>query len=72
MPGTVIRNPLLLAGIGLELAFAAAIIYIPPLQHVLGTAALPPSLLLITLSFPVLVCGADEIRRWLLRHHHMP
>ena len=68
----VFSNPLLLAGIGLELAFAAAIIYIPPLQHILGTAALPPSLLMITLPFPVIVWGADEIRRWLLRRHHRP
>jgi magnesium-transporting ATPase (P-type) len=63
----VFSNPLLLAGIALELALAAAIIYLPPLQDLLGTAALPPSLLLITLPFPVIVWGADEIRRYLLR-----
>jgi calcium-translocating P-type ATPase len=62
-------NPLLLAGIAAELALAAAIIYIPPLQDLLGTAALPPQLLLITLPFPVIVWGADEIRRYLLRRH---
>jgi calcium-translocating P-type ATPase len=60
-------NPLLLAGIAAELALAAAIIYIPPLQHLLGTAALPAPLLLITLPFPFIVWGADEIRRYLLR-----
>jgi magnesium-transporting ATPase (P-type) len=62
-------NPLLLWGIAAELALAAAIIYIPPLQHLLGTAALPPQLLLITLPFPFIVWGADEIRRYLLRRH---
>jgi len=62
-------NPLLLAGIAAELALAAAIIYIPPLQDLLGTAALPPQFLLITLPFPVIVWGADEIRRYLLRRH---
>jgi magnesium-transporting ATPase (P-type) len=62
-------NPLLLAGITAELALAAAIIYIPPLQDLLGTAALPPQLLLITLPFPFIVWGADEIRRYLLRRH---
>jgi calcium-translocating P-type ATPase len=60
-------NPLLLAGIVAELALAAAIIYIPLLQHLIGTAALPPHLLLITLPFPFIVWGADEIRRYLLR-----
>jgi hypothetical protein len=62
-------NPLLLAGIAAELALAAAIIYIPPLQDLLGTAALPPQLLLITVPFPFIVWGADEIRRYLLRRH---
>jgi calcium-translocating P-type ATPase len=60
-------NPLLLAGIAAELALAAAIIYVPALQHLLGTAALPAPLLLITLPFPFIVWGADEIRRYLLR-----
>ncbi|MGO8957231.1 MAG: cation-translocating P-type ATPase [Streptosporangiaceae bacterium] len=63
----VFSNPLLLAGIALELVLAAAIIYLPPFQHLLGTAALPPSLLLITAPFPFIVWGADEIRRYLLR-----
>jgi len=34
-----------------------------------GTAALPPHLLLITLPFPFIVWGADEIRRYLLRRY---
>ena len=63
----VFSNPLLLAGIGLELVLAAAIIYFPPLQRLLATAALPPSLLLITVPFPFIVWGADEVRRYLLR-----
>jgi len=62
-------NPLLLAGIAAELALTAAIIYIPQLQDLLGTTALPPQLLLITLPFPFIVWGADEIRRYLLRRH---
>jgi magnesium-transporting ATPase (P-type) len=60
-------NPLLLAGIGAELALAAAIIYVPILQELLGTAALPAHLLLITVPFPFIVWGADEIRRYLAR-----
>jgi magnesium-transporting ATPase (P-type) len=63
----VLSNRLLLAGIALELALTAAIIYLPPLQHLLSTAALPPHLLLVTLPFPFIVWGADELRRYLLR-----
>ena len=63
----VFSNPLLLAGIGAELALAAAIIYVPFLQNLLGTAALPAHLILITIPFPFIVWGADEIRRYLVR-----
>jgi calcium-translocating P-type ATPase len=63
----VFSNPLLLAGIAAELALAAAIIYVPFLQDLLGTAALPPHLVLITVPFPFIVWGADEIRRYVLR-----
>jgi magnesium-transporting ATPase (P-type) len=63
----VFSNRLLLAGIAAELALAAAIIYLPPLQQLLSTAALPPQLLLITVPFPFIVWGADELRRYLLR-----
>ena len=60
-------NRLLLAGIALELALAAAIIYLPPLQRLLSTAPLPPHVLLVTVPFPFIVWGADELRRYLLR-----
>jgi magnesium-transporting ATPase (P-type) len=63
----VFSNPLLLAGIGAELILTAAIIYVPFLQSLLSTAALPAHLLLITLPFPFIVWGADELRRYLLR-----
>ena len=56
-------NPLLLWGIAFELVFAAAVIYLPPLQDVFGTAALSPFDLLILLAFPLVVWGADETRR---------
>jgi magnesium-transporting ATPase (P-type) len=60
-------NPLLLRGIAFELAFAAAIIYVPALQDVFGTASLGPRELLFVVPFPFIVWGADEIRRWLKR-----
>jgi Phage integrase family len=68
-----VLDGLQLAGVpGQDELAIAAIIYIPPLQHLLGTAALPPQLLLIMLPFPFIVWGADEIRRYLLRRIRRP
>ncbi len=66
----VFSNHLLLWGIAFELSLAAALIYVPPLQHALGMAALPPRLLLLTLPFPFIVWGADELRRYFMRRRH--
>jgi magnesium-transporting ATPase (P-type) len=60
-------NRLLLWGIAFELVLAALIIYFPPLQSLLKTAALTPKMVAITLPFPFIVWGADEFRRWVLR-----
>ncbi|WP_093274834.1 cation-translocating P-type ATPase [Saccharopolyspora shandongensis] len=62
-----LSNPLLLWGIAFELLLTVAIIYLPPLQELLGTAALTPDMLAFVLPYPVIVWGADELRRWLLR-----
>ncbi|MGW4587815.1 cation-translocating P-type ATPase [Amycolatopsis thermoflava] len=71
----VFSNPLLLWGIAFELVLTAAIIYLPPLQSVLGTAPLTLDMLALTVPFPIIVWGADELRRWLLRRrdkaHHV-
>jgi magnesium-transporting ATPase (P-type) len=63
----VFSNRLLLWGIAFELGFAAMIIYLPPFQHLLGTAPPPTTALLIAATFPFIVWGADECRRWLIR-----
>ncbi len=60
-------NRLLLWGIAFELAFAAAVIYLAPLQSVFGTTGLGASELLALLAFPVIVWGSDELRRWWMR-----
>jgi len=60
-------NRLLLAGLAFEVAFAAAVVYLPPLQAVFGTAALPGWVLVMMLPFPVVVWGADEFCRWIGR-----
>ena len=56
-------NPLLLWGIAFELAFTAAVIYVPWLQEIFGTATLTPAQLVVILPFPFLVWGADELVR---------
>ena len=63
----VLSNRLLLWGIAFELGLVALIIYAPPLQDVFATAALPLHLLLLTLPFPFIVWGADELRRYVVR-----
>jgi magnesium-transporting ATPase (P-type) len=65
----VFTNKPLLGAIGVALAFAAAIIYVPQLHGLFGTEALSPSQLAIVVPFPFIVWGADEFRRWLLRRH---
>jgi magnesium-transporting ATPase (P-type) len=59
----VFSNPLLLWGIAFELVFTAALIYLPPLQAVFGTAALGLDAVLFAVPFPFIVWGADELRR---------
>jgi magnesium-transporting ATPase (P-type) len=56
-------NRLLLWGIAFEVVFAAALIYLPPLQHLFGMAALGAAELAMLATFPVVVWGADELRR---------
>ena len=65
-------NPLLLWGIAFELAFTAAVIYVPWLQDVFGTAALTPAQLVVILPFPFVVWGADELVRLLRRRLARP
>jgi len=63
----VFSNRYLLLGIAGELLLAAIFVYAPPLQSLLGTAGLPLHDLVFLLPYPVIVWGADELRRWLVR-----
>jgi calcium-translocating P-type ATPase len=63
----VFSNRYLLLAIAAELAVAAVLVYAPPLQSLLGTAALPGRYLLLLLPYPLIVWGADELRKYLLR-----
>ena len=55
-------NPLLLWGIAFELLFSALVVA-TPLAEPLGMALPPWDALLLLLPFPLLVWGADELRR---------
>ena len=67
-----VSNQLLLWGVVFEIALAGIMIYAPPFQSILGTAALTPGMLLFVTPFPFIVWGADELRRWLLRRRGSP
>jgi calcium-translocating P-type ATPase len=62
-----LSNRLLLWGIAFEMLFAAALIYLPPLQDLFATGPLGATELAILATFPVIVWGSDELRRWWLR-----
>jgi magnesium-transporting ATPase (P-type) len=68
----VFTNPALLLGIGFELAFAMALVYVLFLHPIFGTAALSASQLLLVAPFPFIVWGADELRRLRRRGHERP
>ena len=57
----VFSNRLLLWGIAFEIAFTAAIVYVPALQGLFGTAALAPMRCCSPLPFPLIVWGVDGL-----------
>jgi magnesium-transporting ATPase (P-type) len=59
----VLSNRYLLRGVVFELVFAAAIIYLPPLQSVFHTAGLGAGQVAILATFPFVVWGSDEAYR---------
>ncbi len=63
----VTTNRWLLWGIVFELGFAAAVVGVPMLQRVFGTAVPPLGHLLLLIPFPIVVWGADELWRWRVR-----
>jgi magnesium-transporting ATPase (P-type) len=63
----VFSNRYLLLAIAGVIVFAAAFVYVPALQSLLGTAALPARDVLFLVPYPFIVCGADELRKWVLR-----
>ena len=68
----VFSNRYLLFAVAAELLVAAVIVYAPPLQSLLSTAAPPARYLLLLLPCPLIVWGADELRRRLLDRRRAP
>lgn len=60
-------NPLLLWGILFEVAFAALVVLVPPLQTVFGTATPQLWQAALLVPMPLIVWGTDETWRWLRR-----
>jgi calcium-translocating P-type ATPase len=58
-----LSNGFLLWGIASELVFAAVLIYVPAFQQIFHTAPLGPAEVALLVTFPVIVWGADELRR---------
>ncbi|MES1193862.1 MAG: HAD-IC family P-type ATPase, partial [Solirubrobacterales bacterium] len=63
----LLTNHLLLWGIAFELVFAAAIIWLPPLQSVFHTTGLSFTDVLVLAAMAPIVWGVDELRRWHIR-----
>jgi magnesium-transporting ATPase (P-type) len=65
-------NPLLLWGLLFEVAFAGAIVFMPVLRPVFGTAVPGLGQLLLLIPLPFLVWGVDEAWRWRRRRGAPP
>ncbi|GAA1636794.1 cation-translocating P-type ATPase [Catellatospora bangladeshensis] len=68
----VLSNRLLLWGIAFEIAFAAAVVTVPVLQHVFGTRPPQAWQLAMLAPFPAIVWGVDELWRWCRRRKTSP
>jgi calcium-translocating P-type ATPase len=68
----VFSNHYLVLAVAGVIVFAALFVYLPPLQSVLSTAALPARDVLFLVPYPFIVWGADELRKWVLRRTDAP
>lgn len=63
----LLRNRFLLGGIAVELGLLLAMIYLPPLAHVFGTAPLGVSHWLFLAALPVVLLVLEEGRKFVVR-----
>jgi hypothetical protein len=60
-------NPLLLAGIAIQMMLLFGMIYIKPLAAALGLTALPPMYWLWLALYAPVLYGLERTRKWLFR-----
>lgn len=63
----LLSNRFLLAGIVFEIALLLALLYVPPLQDIFHVRPLRPEAWLLMAVWPVLVFGAEELRKAVVR-----
>ena len=61
------RNPLILAGIALKVAFSWSVLYFPPVADVLGTGPVDPAVYAAAWLGPFLLYGLDYGRKRIAR-----
>ena len=64
------RNPLIVAGIAIEIAFSWAVLYFPPVSDVLGTGPVEPAVYAAAWLGPLLIYGLDYGRKRIARTWH--
>ena len=65
----LLRNRLMLLGVGLEVLFSWAILYFPPVQDLLGTGPVSSAVYAIAWLGILLVFGLDVLRKRILSVH---
>ncbi len=64
----LMSNPYLLGVVVLSVGLQLSVIYLPGLQTIFHTTALPPTELAVCFTLPLVVLLAVEIEKWLVRH----
>lgn len=64
----LMSNPYLLGVVLLSVGLQLSVIYLPGLQTIFHTTALPPTELAVCFALPMVVLVAVEIEKWLVRH----
>ncbi len=63
------KNKLMFIGITVELLLLAAIVFLPSLQKIFGTAPFNPLLIGVMISGGIVILGVEEFRKYLHRKH---
>lgn len=66
LDGGLWRNRLIVCGVALEILFAWAVLYLPPVQHVLGTGPVEPHIYALAWLGVPLIFVADWLRKRIL------